>query len=80
MYQRMCIYIQCSEIYNINMYMVGIYIYGEYIHASCLAVHTYGTAYVPTYRAVLHGLLQDHCMMLYVVESLYIYIYIAYQM
>ena len=33
------------------MYMVNIYIYlyGEYIHAHCFAVHTYGTAYVPTY-------------------------------
>ena len=29
-------------------YVYGEYENGEYIHANCFAVHTYGTAYVPT--------------------------------
>ena len=43
------IYIFAEYMY---IYMYGEHIYGDYIHANCLAVHTYGTAYLPTVRQV----------------------------
>ena len=37
-----------------------IYTYGEYIHANFVAVHSYGTAYVPTFMPSLGPIRRDH--------------------
>ena len=61
-----------ANVYMVNiqicMIYINIYIYeyrykhicGEYIRADCIAVHTYGTAYVPTVRYLAYVEVLQH--------------------